>query len=113
MAHYAFINEDNSVVEVIGGQNENETVQGVSDWESHYGKIRGLRCVRTSYNDNIRFHYAGVGYSYDATLDAFIPPRPYPSWTLNEGTANWEPPTPRPDGDYVWDEKKTQWREAE
>jgi hypothetical protein len=70
MAHYAFINEQNIVSEVIVGRDENEGV----DWEAHYAAVRGQRCVRTSYNGNIRGVYAGIGYRYDEHLDVFVPP---------------------------------------
>ena len=69
MAHYAFINEQNIVTEVIVGRDENEGV----DWESHYAEIRGQRCLRTSYHGRIRGVYAGIGYRYDQQLDVFIP----------------------------------------
>ena len=81
MAHYAFLDENNIVTEVITGRNEDEVVDGISDWETYYGNMRGQVCKRTSYNANIRKNYAGIGYRYDETLDAFIPPQPYPSWT--------------------------------
>jgi hypothetical protein len=70
MAHYAFIDDANIVTEVIVGRDENEGV----DWETHYGEIRGQRCLRTSYHGNIRGVYAGIGYRYDEQLDAFVPP---------------------------------------
>jgi hypothetical protein len=69
VAHYAFINEQNIVTEVIVGRDENEGV----DWESHYAEIRGQRCLRTSYHGRIRGVYAGIGYRYDQQLDVFIP----------------------------------------
>lgn len=110
MAHYAFLDENNIVTEVITGRNEDEVVDGVSDWETYYGEFRGQRCVRTSYNSNIRKQYAGVGYSYDELADVFICPNPFPSWTLNS-EHNWEAPTPRPeDGNmYIWDEENLAW----
>ena len=70
MAHYVFLNEQNIVTEVIVGRDENEGV----DWEAHYAAVRGQRCVRTSYNGNIRGVYAGIGYRYDEQLDVFVPP---------------------------------------
>lgn len=76
MAHYAFLDENNIVTEVIVGRNEWETVDGISDWEEYYGKLRGQKCVRTSYNGNIRKNYAGIGYKYDESLDVFIGPKP-------------------------------------
>lgn len=74
MAHYAFLNDENIVTEVIVGRHEWEIVDGISDWEAHYGEIRGQRCLRTSYNGNIRGRYAGIGYRYDEALDEFIAP---------------------------------------
>ena len=111
MAHYAFLDDNNIVTEVIVGRNEDEVVDGISDWETYYGNIRGQRCVRTSYNANIRKNYAGIGFRYDETLDAFIPPQPFASWILNEETAQWEAPVPYPDGDlmYSWNEELGDW----
>lgn len=111
MAHYAFIDENNIVTQVIVGRNEWEVVDGISDWETYYGELHGQRCVRTSYNANIRKNYAGIGFTYDETLDAFVPPQPYASWTLNEETAQWEAPTPYPDDGlmYGWNEELGDW----
>ena len=107
MAHYAFLNENNIVTEVIVGKDETDTFQ---DWEQFYGAIRNQVCKRTSYNGNIRKNYAGIGYSYDAQRDAFIPPQPFPSWTISEETCLWSAPTPTPtDGMYVWDELTISW----
>jgi hypothetical protein len=92
MAHYAFLDENNIVTEVIPGRHEYEIVDGVSDWETWYGEFRGQRCVRTSYNGNIRKNYAGIGYTYDEARDAFIAPKPdcHPDLvTLNEETCRW------------------------
>jgi hypothetical protein len=75
MAHYAFLDENNIVTEVIPGRDEWEEVDGITDWEQAYSEVRGQVCKRTSYNGNIRYNYAGVGYTYDAEADAFIPPR--------------------------------------
>lgn len=118
MAHYAFLNEENIVTEVIVGKDENN---GGIDWESHYGDIRGQVCKRTSYNTYgfvhltggtpFRKNYAGIGYTYDETRDAFIPPKPYDSWTLNETSCLWEAPTAMPDDGqaYNWNEETTSW----
>jgi hypothetical protein len=76
MAHYAFLDENNIVTEVITGRNEDEVVDGITDWEQAYSEIRGQVCKRTSYNGNIRYNYAGVGYTYDPVDDAFIAPVP-------------------------------------
>jgi hypothetical protein len=112
MAHYAFLDENNIVTEVITGRDEDEVVYGISDWEAYYGEFRGQRCVRTSYNNNIRKQYAGVGYTYDELADVFISPTPFPSWVLDENH-NWQAPTPRPyDGKmYTWDEEELLWVE--
>jgi hypothetical protein len=75
MAHYAFLDENNIVTEVITGKDETELIDGL-DPETWYGNYRGQKCVRTSYNNNIRYNYAGIGYTYDADADAFIAPRP-------------------------------------
>ena len=124
MAHYAFLDENNLVTDVIVGKDENEA--GV-DWEKHYGAFRGQVCKRTSFNTYrgvhlhggvpFRKNYAGIGYRYDESLDAFIPPKPYPSWLLNETTAQWGAPVPLPEdsgtGDppkrYRWDEDLGNW----
>ena len=116
MAHYAFIDENNIVTEVIVGRNEDEIVDGISDWEKHYEEFRpGLRCKRTSYNGNIRKNYAGIGFTYDEGRDAFIPTKPFNfnSWILNEDTCKWEAPSPRPnDGkEYAWNEENLSWEE--
>lgn len=71
MAHYAFLDENNVVTEVIVGRNEDEVVDGISDWEVYYGEFRGQVCKRTSYNGNIRGKYAGIGDVYDPVLDVF------------------------------------------
>ena len=76
MAHYAFLDQNNIVTEVITGRDEDEVINGVTDWEQAYSEIRGQVCKRTSYNGNIRFNYAGIGYTYDPIDDAFVPPMP-------------------------------------
>ena len=93
MAHYAFIDETNTVTEVITGRNENEVIDGVSDWEAYYSEFRGQRCIRTSYNartTGFRKNYAGIGYMYDSQRDAFIPPKCHNEATLNENTCLWD-----------------------
>ena len=112
MAHYAFLDQNNVVTEVITGKDETDTTH---DWEQYYGEFRGQVCKRTSYHGNIRKNYAGIGYTYDSTRDAFIAPQPYPSWALDEDTCRWVPPTPMPiDGKvYRWDETITSWKELE
>ena len=108
MAHYAFIDENNIVTEVITGRNEDEVVNGISDWEAYYGSLRGQRCIRTSYNGNIRKQYGGVGSTYDEDRDEFVSLRPYPSWSLDANN-NWQPPTPKPEGISTWDEETLTW----
>ena len=105
MAHYAFLDDNNIVTEVITGINETELIEGVLP-ETWYGNFRGQTCKRTSYNGNIRKNYAGIGYSYDSVRDAFIPPKCHNEATLNEDTCRWdcanimhipvEPLTPEP-----------------
>ena len=111
MAHYAFLDENNIVTEVIVGIDETETIEGL-DTETWYGNFRGQLCKRTSYNNNIRFNYAGIGYTYDEGRDAFIPPKPYPSWILDETTCQWQAPTPSPIDEkmYQWDESILDWK---
>jgi len=89
MAHYAFLDENNIVTEVITGIDETELIEGF-DTETWYGNFRNQRCVRTSYNGNIRKNYAGIGYTYDEDRDAFIPPKPEGNFVLNEETCLWE-----------------------
>ena len=122
MAHYAFIDENNIVVEVIPGRNEWEVVNGITDWEAYYTtKREGLRAIRTSYNTvagshvtggvPFRGNYAGIGFTYDEELDAFLPPQPYPSWTLDSEKFIWVSPVPYPDDDkeYSWNEEVLNW----
>jgi len=90
MAHYAFLDENNTVTEVITGIDETELIEGL-DPETWYGNFRGQTCKRTSYNSKIRYHYAGIGYTYDPIDDAFIPPAPcnHTELTLND-LKRWE-----------------------
>jgi hypothetical protein len=113
MAHYAFLDENNVVTEVITGINETELIEGL-DTETWYGNFRGQVCKRTSYNNNYRKNYAGAGYTYDSDLDAFIAPKLFESWLLNEETCLWEPPVIYPnDGKfYNWDEETISWIEV-
>jgi hypothetical protein len=112
MAHYAFLDADNVVTEVIVGVDETELIEGLAP-EIWYGNFRGQVCKRTSYNGNIRKNYAGIGFKYDEELDAFIAPKPFDSWVLNEDTATWEAPVPMPEGNYRWDEETLSWLEVE
>ena len=117
MAHYALLDRNNVVVQVITGKDEDE---GIYDWELFYTQETRLQAKRTSYNTvggvhtgggtPFRKNYAGIGYTYDPQRDAFIPPQPYPSWVLNEDTCLWDAPVPMPtDGIYQWDEATTSW----
>jgi hypothetical protein len=120
MAHYAFLDENNIVTEVIVGNTEG----GVVDWESHYGAFRGQTCKRTSFNTYggvhalggtpFRKNYAGIGYAYDSQRDAFIPPKPFNSWLLNDDTCLWDAPVVAPtDGkNYSWSEQTVSWVEV-
>lgn len=110
MAHYAFLDENNVVTEVIVGIDETELIEG-KDPETWYGEFRNQKCVRTSYNGNIRKNYAGIGFTYDEDRDAFIAPKVFESWILDEETCRWIAPVPYPaDGqDYMWDEEAVNW----
>ena len=119
MAHYAFIGHDNKVVKVIVGVDETVTqldgdveIGGSSEaWEQFYENQEwhsGLTCKRTSYNNNIRKQYAGIGYTYNADADVFVAPQPFPSWTLDTNH-DWQPPTPKPEGYYSWNEEELEW----
>jgi hypothetical protein len=125
MAHYAYLNENNVVYAVIVGKDENEN--GI-DWEQYYG------AKRTSYNTkggiyydsktgqptqdqskSFRKNFASEGYTYDPIRDAFIPPKKYNSWTLNEDSCIWVSPVPYPDENqiYFWDEETLTWKTPE
>jgi hypothetical protein len=114
MAHYAFLDENNIVIEVITGIDETELIEGLHP-EIWYANFRGQMCKRTSYNNNYRKNYAGVGYYFDEARDAFIAPKPFDSWVLDEETCRWQAPTPMPeDGKrYTWDEESLSWIESE
>ena len=122
MAHYALLDNNNIVTEVITGIDETELIEGKNP-EVWYGEFRGQTCKRTSYNTignthlfngtPFRRNFAAEGYTYDGEFDAFIAPQPYPSWTLNYTTFLWEPPTTKPDNTdtlkYVWSEPNKEW----
>lgn len=131
MAHYAFLDENNIVTNVIIGIDEDDLPSGVTSWEDFYGDIQNAVCLRTSVNTlggvhynpetgepsadqskAFRMNYAGIGYIYDKERDAFIPPQPYESWVLNQDTCVWEAPIPMPeDGNYTWNESTQSWDE--
>ena len=117
MAHFAKLDKDNVVIDVIvvnniemlaadGSESEVMGVAFLIRWSGGYSNWK-----QTSYNGKIRKNYAGIGYKYDASRDAFIPPQPFPSWTLNEDTCLWDAPVAYPtDGErYQWDEETTSW----
>ena len=110
MAHYAFLDSNSRVTEVIVGVDENQLIEGLPA-EEWYGNFRKQRCVRTSYNGNIRRRYAGIGYAYDEVRDAFIRPQPFLSWVFDDETLDWKAPVPMPnDGQvYIWDEETKNW----
>ena len=119
MAHYARVNSENVVTFVTPIPNEMITdVNGVEheDWvlDHLYSTIPdsvGDRWIQTSYNNNFRKKYAGIGYTWNEQLDAFIPPKPYKSWILNQETAEWESPVPYPtnEKDCIWNEDIKKW----
>jgi hypothetical protein len=109
MAHYAFLDKNNVVTEVIVGKDETELIDGL-DPETWYGNFRGQKCVRTSYNGNIRKRFAGIGYTYDADRDVFIAPQPFPSWVLDNETTDWKAPIAAPEGNWwKWNENTGSW----
>lgn len=130
MAHFAQIDKNNVVLRVIvvgnddckdSDGNESEAV-GIAFCKELLGT--NTNWVQTSYNNNIRFRYAGIGFTYDQDNDVFIPPQPYPSWNLNPDTWNWEPPVPIPDDaglnedtntliGYFWNEETISWDKEE
>lgn len=116
MAHFAKLDDNNNVLEVHcvnndelmvdGTESEAKGIEFLTSWSGGYTNWK-----QTSYNGNFRKHYAGIGYTYDAMRDAFIPPKPFDSWVLNESTYLWEAPVPRPDDGnrYYWDEQNLSW----
>ena len=117
MAHYAYLDENNIVTQVIVGRDENNIVPGISSWEEYYGAKRcsyNTRGGEHPQGNNFAFrkNYPGIGWSYDPDRDAFIPPKPYESWSLNEQTCLWDAPVPMPeDGQpYMWDEETLSWK---
>ena len=104
MSHFAKIDSNNIVENVIVAEQDFINSGAVGD---------SFLWVQTSYNNNFRKNYAGVGYTYDSALDAFIPPQPYPSWVLNEDTCQWESPVAYPEDDkmYKWNEETQSWDE--
>lgn len=110
MSHFAELDKDNIVKQVLVGNNDfpNEGY----DW---FLENLGGRWIQTSFNGNFRKNFAHIGFTYDEELDAFIPPTPFESWVLNEETCQWDAPTPCPEDDkmYIWNEETTNWEEVE
>ena len=119
MAHFAELDANNVVLRVIVvGNKDTADANGVE--KEHIGaafceRLFGGTWKQTSYNGNIRKNYAGIGYTYNPSIDAFVPPKPFASWVLNNDTAQWGAPTPMPtDGKrYSWDEATLSWVEIE
>lgn len=120
MAHFAQLDGNNVVLNVVVVSNDdckdvdgNESEQVGIDFLKRLIPDPSFTWVKTSYNGNIRKNYAGIGYTYDAGRDAFIPPKPFDSWTLNESTCSWDAPIAVPGYDklYDWDEAKQMWVE--
>jgi len=116
MAHFAKLNEKNIVIDVVVVNNNlllnKENIEQESIGVDFLNKTFGeANWVQTSYNSNIRKNFAGIGYKYDASKDAFIPPKPFGSWILNEDTCLWDPPVQKPDQDnlYKWNEASLSW----
>jgi hypothetical protein len=119
MAHFAKLDENNVVTQVIVvGNRDTSDANGVE--KEHIGaafceRLLGGTWKQTSYNGNMRKRYAGIGFTYNEDLDAFVPPKPYPSWTLNNTTADWDPPVPMPTEEgkaFVWNESTGSWDEV-
>ena len=130
MAHYAYINNSNKVTAVIVGRDEDDLADGVESWEAYFSAKGNGQALRTSYNTRggvhytdgepsedqskaLRKNYAGIGFTYDADRDAFIPPKPFESWILDENTCLWEAPVAYPEdgGSYNWNEETQSWEE--
>ena len=121
MAHFAKLDENNLVIDVVvvnnnnlldasGNESEAIGIDFLTSWSDGYTNWR-----QTSYNGNFRKNYAGIGYTYDPQRDVFIPPKPFPSWILDETTCLWIPPIPMPEDDklYRWDENTLAWTEIQ
>ena len=133
MAHYAELDDTLTVTQVFVGRDESDLAEGIENWEVYYSRP-GFTVKRTSYNTRAGVHYdaetqepsvdqskafrgnyAGIGFTYDEALDAFLPPKPYESWLLDEETYQWQAPVPYPtDGfTYTWNEAETDWALAD
>ena len=119
MAHYCKLDENNVVTQVIVVDNKDTAdangVEKESIGVAFCERLFGGTWKQTSYNGNFRKNYAGIGYTYNADLDAFVPPKPFASWVLNEETAQWNAPVPMPDDGnrYQWDEDTVSWKEIQ
>ena len=111
MAHYAYLDNNNKVVAVTVGKDETELIDGL-DTETYYAQGTSYTVKRTSYNNNIRKQFAGIGYTYNANADVFIAVKPFASWTL-DNNFDWQSPTPKPEGNWSWDEETLSWIEIE
>ena len=121
MSHFAKIDKDNVVIhisvvdnkDILDNSGYESEVIGIAYLQSVHGNNTNYRWKQTSYNGTFRKNYAGVGYTYDSTRDAFIAPQNYPSWILNETTCQWESPVAYPDDDkrYEWNEDIINWIE--
>ena len=109
MAHFAELDSNNIVLRVVVTDNNDPAGDEGYSWLT---TRLGGTWVQTSYNGNFRKRFAQIGYSYDATKDAFIRPKPFESWILNEETADWQAPTPMPEGNFVWNEETVSWLEV-
>ncbi len=115
MAHFAELNQENIVIRVLVVSNKDTSDANGIEKEyigaAYLERLLGGVWKQTSYNGNIRKNYAGIGFTYREDIDAFVPPQPYPSWLLNEETAQWYPPIPRPNHGnmYMWDESSLSW----
>jgi hypothetical protein len=111
MAHFAQLDENNIVAQVIVVANAELLDNGVESEAKGIAfceSLLGGRWVQTSYNGSIRKRFAGIGFRYDADADAFVTPQPFPSWTL-DANHDWQPPTPKPEGPHEWDEGTLNW----
>ena len=110
MSHWAEIDENNIVIRVLVGDNNDPNGDEGYQW---FINNLGGRWIKTSYNGNIRKRFAGSGYTYDENRDVFLMPSPYPSWVLNEETYDWQPPTPKPaiteNTGWKWNEETVSW----
>lgn len=106
MAHFAKLDQNNVVIDVVVIRDEDETTY--ADWRKQFGETY----VQTSYNNRIRKQYAGIGFTYNKTADVFVAPQPFPSWTL-DSNYDWQPPIPRPINKkaYRWNEEERIWAE--